>query len=116
VAQHARPWMAQDGRPRVAQLARPRRLTIGTLDAGAAPGYDDAQPARLSRLARRPLCALCLRLLGRAASESGRLRQVDDGGQERGDRRRMPFMWPILVRPADVLLPGIKDFGPDCTT
>jgi hypothetical protein len=42
---------------------------------------------------------LCLRLLGRTASESDRLRQ-GDGSQERGDHLRMPFMSPIvLTRP-----------------
>ena len=33
-----------------------------TLDAGTAPGYDAARPARRSRLLRSPLCALFLRL------------------------------------------------------
>ena len=34
--------------------------------------------------------------LGRLASESGRLR-YGDGGHGRGDRRRRPFMLPILI-------------------
>src|SRR6266852_4727121 len=39
--------------------------------------------------------ALCGRLLGRPASESGRLCH-GDGGQARGARRRRAFMLPIL--------------------
>ena len=56
-----------------------------------------AQPARRSRLARRALCALCPGLLGRPASESGTLSNVDRV-QGRGDCLRRAFMLPILYR------------------
>jgi hypothetical protein len=55
---------------------------------------------------------LCVRLLGRLAPESGRLRRDHggNGGHGRDDRRRKPFMLPILInnqlkwrRPCDAI-------------